>query len=570
MGVMRSIRFAAVVLLLTCTVARAQECVSAVESVSQGSVLPNRSAEAVAWNGSTLLVAKVEHANARSIWVATYGPNLDQRSPDRQVGEGSNFGVVALLSNGTDFALFYEGAGNQLTMQRVSATGDLIGGPIALPFTGANAGLQEYDIVWDPSRNAYVIVRAITIASNRGLWMTTVSREGAILTDQLLTIFIADAPAPRVAVGSNGELGVTWRRADVSNEALYFFSIDRTLQPITQRLISVAGYSPRIAWDGSAYVIVYSAPTSGGGEEFRVVAVDREGRLASPDESLLLARGEDQLAQHLMWNPTLGEFALSYLESTPGFGVYAGVARLLRFQLGSEFPKSDSLFAPDPSKNIYGMRNAFVWTGSAYVGAITRTISTAEGNESYLVRHCPLLANILVDREVAPFPYVFTFTAAPSGGAFADRQYSWDFGDFTSPANGQTVRHGYSVPGTYTVTLTVRDTLGSVSTATKIVTYVTDPIPRSATLSASATRVASGTDVTFQGALTSSFPASQYIWTFGDGTTVTGTSPTVTHRYASGGQFTVRLTIVDSSGTAVVAPSIVIEVTGGRRRVVRR
>ena len=120
------------------------------------------------------------------------------------------------------------------------------------------------------------------------------------------------------------------------------------------------------------------------------------------------------------------------------------------------------------------------------------------------------------------------------------------------------------------MTLTVRDVLGSVATTTKTVRYVTDPIPRSATLTASATRVPSGSDVTFQGALTSSFPAAQYIWTFGDGMTVTGTSPTVTHRYASGGVFTVSLTIVDSSGTAVVAPSIVIEVTGGRRRVVRK
>jgi subtilisin family serine protease len=49
---------------------------------------------------------------------------------------------------------------------------------------------------------------------------------------------------------------------------------------------------------------------------------------------------------------------------------------------------------------------------------------------------------------------------------------SWDFGDGTS-GTGTPVTHAYGAPGSYVVTLKVRDTLGLVSTATLIVTVRT-------------------------------------------------------------------------------------------------
>ena len=48
--------------------------------------------------------------------------------------------------------------------------------------------------------------------------------------------------------------------------------------------------------------------------------------------------------------------------------------------------------------------------------------------------------------------------------------YSFDFGDGTTPATGQTVSHTFATAGTYTVTLTVTDCAGSTGTATATIT----------------------------------------------------------------------------------------------------
>ena len=51
-------------------------------------------------------------------------------------------------------------------------------------------------------------------------------------------------------------------------------------------------------------------------------------------------------------------------------------------------------------------------------------------------------------------------------GTLDTHTYSWDFGDGTPPANGQTVTHTYTTAGTFTVTLTVTDDDGAVGTST--------------------------------------------------------------------------------------------------------
>jgi PKD repeat protein len=55
------------------------------------------------------------------------------------------------------------------------------------------------------------------------------------------------------------------------------------------------------------------------------------------------------------------------------------------------------------------------------------------------------------------------------------------------------------------------------------------------------------TAVSFQAVPASGESVTHYLWDFGDGQTAQGTSPTVTHSYATGGIFHVTLTEVDSS-----------------------
>ncbi|MBL6743316.1 MAG: PKD domain-containing protein [Candidatus Poseidonia sp.] len=56
-------------------------------------------------------------------------------------------------------------------------------------------------------------------------------------------------------------------------------------------------------------------------------------------------------------------------------------------------------------------------------------------------------------------------------------EYTWDFGDATPLEHGATPWHGYALPGTYTVTLTVRDAFGTGDVMRQSFTVVVDHPP---------------------------------------------------------------------------------------------
>ena len=67
-----------------------------------------------------------------------------------------------------------------------------------------------------------------------------------------------------------------------------------------------------------------------------------------------------------------------------------------------------------------------------------------------------------------------SFDASSSSDDVAIVSYAWDFGDGTT-GTGQTTTHIYTDPGTYTVTLTVRDAAGNTDTDISIVTVEAPP-----------------------------------------------------------------------------------------------
>ncbi len=120
--------------------------------------------------------------------------------------------------------------------------------------------------------------------------------------------------------------------------------------------------------------------------------------------------------------------------------------------------------------------------------------------------------------------------------------YAWNFGDGAT-GTGPTPQHTYATAGTYTVTLTVTDNDGHTGVVTHDVTVVNAP-PPTASFTSSATNLTASFDGTGSGDVDGTITG--YAWNFGDG--ATGTGPTPQRIYATGGTYTVTLTVTDNDG----------------------
>jgi PKD repeat protein len=141
-----------------------------------------------------------------------------------------------------------------------------------------------------------------------------------------------------------------------------------------------------------------------------------------------------------------------------------------------------------------------------------------------------------------------TASFAAAGSSDPDGQivsYAWDFGDGES-GTGIGPSHVYDSPGTYSVKLTVTDDDGATGAITRSITVsATNQSPNAAFTSTvqnlTASFNAAGSDDP-DGTIAS------YAWTFGDGGTATGVSPSRT--YNSAGTYPVTLTVTDNNGAS--------------------
>ena len=176
---------------------------------------------------------------------------------------------------------------------------------------------------------------------------------------------------------------------------------------------------------------------------------------------------------------------------------------------------------------------------------VTLTATNSEGSDTTQI---PIT---VFDKVVAPTALIepsatsatvgqtISFFSRSSGNA---TDLKWDFGD-RSNGSGSSIRHAWSTPGTYSVTLTASNSAGS-NTATLQVTIRERVLPPVARLSASAALVEEGETVRFT-SLSINNPTAT-TWDFGDGQT--GSGPTVVKAWANAGTYTVTMRVSNSEG----------------------
>jgi PKD repeat protein len=174
-------------------------------------------------------------------------------------------------------------------------------------------------------------------------------------------------------------------------------------------------------------------------------------------------------------------------------------------------------------------------------------------------------AALTVTPTGGPAPLAVTADGAgssdPDGGALS---YRFDFGDGTvvGPQAGGTAGHTYAAAGTYTVTLTVKDSGGLTAAVTQTVTVegsggeraptaVLDVTPGSGTAPLTVSADAGGSADPQQGAL-------EYTFDFGGGVVVgPGPDAVATQTYTAAGTHTVTVTVTDPEGLSDSAAATV-------------
>lgn len=188
-------------------------------------------------------------------------------------------------------------------------------------------------------------------------------------------------------------------------------------------------------------------------------------------------------------------------------------------------------------------------------GGVANSVST---DALDAVVNAPPIAAAGPDRHVA-IGEVINFDAGAStdpDGALV--QYRWDFGDGAT-GDGQVVQYAYRTSGTYPVTLTVHDNSGTETKtgSDRLMVVVNEP----PVAEAGEDQLVTSSEVRFDGSGSADPDGAiaGYEWDFGDGGR--GAGPTPLHVYQQPGEYLVRLTVTDDSGTVRSSANDQLQVT---------
>lgn len=167
------------------------------------------------------------------------------------------------------------------------------------------------------------------------------------------------------------------------------------------------------------------------------------------------------------------------------------------------------------------------------------------------------------DDPVVDQPAVFMAEASAASGHRIVR-YVWNFGDGTTAMSTQPhVVKTYTIPGSYTVLLTVTDDVGGTASATlgvQVVSTQADaPVAR---FTVTPSEPHAGQAVIFDAGSSSAGDRGvivRYTWSFGDGSIESTTTPTIDHTYEEARSYAVTLTVTDNlNQTSTVGRQVVV------------
>ncbi len=188
---------------------------------------------------------------------------------------------------------------------------------------------------------------------------------------------------------------------------------------------------------------------------------------------------------------------------------------------------------------------------ATYVSGGTYTVSltvTDGGGLTNTITHAVTVAPLNLP-PVASFTssctnLACTFNSTGSTDDVGIVSRAWTFGDGTSAGNVVSPAATYASGGTYTVSLTVTDGGGLTNTVSHVVTVAPLNLPPVASFTSSCTNLACTFNSTGS---TDDVGIVSRAWTFGDGTSA-GNVVSPSANYATGGTYTVSLTVTDGGG----------------------